>query len=229
MQPSQLIYLGTACSYPQSLQRSVDTSMLSEAAKFPADPESGYGWSKLIGEIGFKLAVKDIRTRLTVLDLHNVYGCPCVYDDTTAQVIPSLIFKALKSGDGKLSVWGDGTQGRGFLHVTDVVDAVRSALDYAGSEQVLMIGPDRCTTVAEVAELIQGHPMVNVSEIVFDTSRPTGDRGRFADAALAKRELNWTPKVDFKRGLYDLIEWIREDDRVAIGREISQAAISEPT
>ena len=211
VQPAQLIYLGTACSYPQSLQRSVETSVLNEASKFPADPESGYGWSKLIGEIDFKLAVKDTRTRLTVLDLHNVYGRPCIYDDATAQVIPALIFKALKSRDGRLSVWGDGTQGRGFLHVTDVVAAVRSALSYTGLEQVLMIGPDRCTTIAEVAELIQAHPMVNVSEIVFDTSRPTGDRGRFADAALARRELGWTPKVDFRQGLYETIDWIVQD------------------
>jgi GDP-D-mannose 3', 5'-epimerase len=225
LQPAQLIYLGTACSYPQSLQRSVETSILSEASKFPADPESGYGWSKLIGEIDFKLAVKDTRTRLTVLDLHNVYGCPCVYSDATAQVIPSLIFKALKSKDGKLSVWGDGRQGRGFLHVTDVVAAVRSALNYTGLEQVLMIGPDRCTTIAEVAELIQAHPIVNISKIVFDMSRPTGDLGRFADAALAERELGWTAKVDFKQGLYEMIDWVLEDYRA---RERVERPSEEP-
>jgi GDP-D-mannose 3', 5'-epimerase len=210
-QPARLIYLGTACSYPQSLQRSVETSVLREAAKFPADPESGYGWSKLIGEIDFKLAVKDTRTRLIVLDLHNVYGSPCVYNGATSQVIPSLIFKALTSSDGKLSVWGDGSQGRGFLHVSDAVAAVQSALNYTGAEQAFMIGPDRCTTITEVAGLIQAHPMVNIDEIVFDTSRPTGDHGRFADAALAKRELGWTPKVDFKHGLYEMIGWVRKD------------------
>ena len=229
LQPAQLIYLGTACSYPQSLQRSVETSVLKEAAKFPADPESGYGWSKLIGEIDLKLAVKDTRTRLTVLDLHNVYGCPCVYSDTTAQVIPSLIFKALKSKDGKLSVWGDGGQGRGFLHVTDVVAAVRSALNYTGLEQVFMIGPDGCTTIAEVAELIQAHPMVNISEIVFDPSQPTGDRGRFADTTLAKRDLRWTPKVDFKQGLYEMIDWVLEDYRARERVERpSEEPVSEP-
>ena len=61
-QPQCLIYFGTVCSYPQHLQRSVDTSVLSEANKFPPDPDSGYGWSKLIGEIDFRLAVKGTRT-----------------------------------------------------------------------------------------------------------------------------------------------------------------------
>jgi len=210
-QPKRLIYLGTACSYPQHLQRSVDTSVLSEANKFPADPDSGYGWSKLIGEIEFRLAVKGTRTRLIVLDLHNVYGWPCTYNDSTSQVIPSLIFKALNTTNGKLSVWGDGKQGRAFLHVSDVVAAVRSALSYTGTESAFMLGTDHCTTIGEVAQLIQAHPRVNINEVVFDTSKLTGDIGRFADARLALQELAWAPKVEFRVGLHELIDRIIDD------------------
>ncbi len=209
--PQRFVYLGTACSYPQSLQRSVDDSVLSEANKLPADPESGYGWSKLVGEIEFRLAVKDSPTRFTVLDLHNVYGWPCIYRDSTSQVIPSLIFKALNAMDRKLNVWGSGKQGRAFLHVSDVVSAVRAALTYTGTETTFMIGPDHCTTIAEVARLIQAHPRVRIDEIVFDTTKPTGDIGRFADARLATRELGWTLKTDFRTGLHDLIDRIIDD------------------
>ena len=99
--------------------------------KFPADPESGYGWSKLIGEIELNLAVKGTHTRLTVLDLHNVYGWPCVYNNHTAQVIPSLIYKALKSTDKKLVVWGNGKQGRAFIHIQDTVKCIQLALENA--------------------------------------------------------------------------------------------------
>src|SRR3990172_8079767 len=210
-QPQRLIYLGTACSYPQHLQRSVDTSILSEANKFPADPESGYGWSKLIGEIEFRLAIKEIRTRFIVLDLHNVYGWPCIYHDSTSQVIPGLIFKALNSTNGKLSVWGDGKQGRAFLHVSDVVSALLSSLCYTGTESTFMLGPDHCTTIAEVVQLIQAHPKVNINEVVFDTYKPTGNNGRFADAHLALRELAWAPKVEFRVGLHELIDRIIDD------------------
>lgn len=213
VQPRHLIYLGTACSYPQKLQRSVDTSVLSEAAKLPADPESGYGWSKLVGEIEFRLAIKDTSTRFTVLDLHNVYGWPCIYRDSTSQVIPSLIFKALNAKDRKLSVWGDGKQGRAFLHVSDVVAAVRAAMSYSGSEPTFMIGPDHCTTIAEVARLIQAHPKVGIDEIVFDTTKPTGDIGRFADARLALRELSWAPRTELRAGLHDLIDRIIDDSK----------------
>jgi nucleoside-diphosphate-sugar epimerase len=210
-EPRQLIYLGTACSYPQGLQRSTEGSVLSEAVKFPADPESGYGWSKLMGDIEFRLAVKGKRTRLAVLDLHNVYGWPCVYRDNTAQVIPALIMKAITSPDRSLSVWGDGKQGRAFLHVNDVVAAVRAALGYTGGFDNFMIGPDRCTTIAEVAELIRQHPRIGIDRVVFDPSKPTGDIGRYADAARAKAELGWEPKVEFRKGVHELIDHVIDD------------------
>jgi GDP-D-mannose 3', 5'-epimerase len=210
-QPRQLIYLGTACSYPQGLQRSVDTSVLKEDVKFPADPESGYGWSKLVGEVEFTLAVKGTRTRLTTLDLHNVYGWPCKYDDGTSQVIPSLINKALTSTDGTLSVWGDGRQGRAFIHVRDVVQGAQKAIGYDGEHATFMLGPDRCTSIREVAELIQQHPQVRIEQIVYDTSKPTGDIGRFADASRARAELGWEPAVPFKAGLDELIDAIVDD------------------
>ena len=211
--PKQFIYLGTACSYPQKLQRSVDNSALSENLKFPADPESGYGWSKLVGEIEFRLAVKEIPTRLTVLDLHNVYGWPCIYKDSTAQVIPSLIYKAINSQDRKLSVWGNGKQGRAFVHVSDVVSAVLSTLNYTGDFSAFMIGPDFCTTIEEVSNLIISHPSILIDQIEYDLTKPTGDIGRFADARLAKVELGWSPVVDFKHGLYDLINHIIKNEK----------------
>ena len=125
----------------------------------PADPESGYGWSKLLGEIEFQLAVKHIGTRLITLDLHNVYGWPCIYADATSQVIPSLIYRALQASDGVLTVWGDGSQGRAFLHVSDVVEAITASLTYEGQFDNFMIGPDHCTTIGDIAQLLVNHEL----------------------------------------------------------------------
>ena len=211
MTPAKLVYLGTACSYPQEMQRSVSSSKLKESDKLPADPESGYGWSKLAGEIEFRLATKETDTQFTVLDLHNVYGWPCAYKDNTSQVIPSLINKAISSTDGKLSVWGNGQQGRAFVHVNDVVDAIKLSIQYNGNQSTFMIGPDRCTTIAEVATIIQQHPRIEIDEIIFDPSKPTGDIGRFADASLAATELGWQLQMDFEQGIHALIDRIVED------------------
>ncbi len=210
--PERIIYLGTACSYPQGLQRDTTTSVLSEEMKLPADPESGYGWSKLLGEIELKLAVKEANTRLIVLDLHNVYGAPCVYKDSTSQVIPSLIWRAITVGAGAFDVWGDGSQGRAFVHVDDVSEAVGQAVQYQGEFDNFMIGPDYCTTIREVAETIISHDKIGVDSIRYDLDKPTGDIGRFANYSRAAAELGWRPTIDFKTGIYALIDQILETE-----------------
>ena len=210
-EPALLIYLGTACSYPQRLQRSVADSGLVEGNKFPADPESGYGWSKLVGEIEFNLVIKNGQTKFITLDLHNVYGWPCIYADKTAQVIPSLIYKAITSVDNKLSVWGNGKQGRAFLHTSDVVVAIKRALVYEGSYSNFMIGPGSCTTIREIAEIIKSHPSINIDEITYDITKPTGDIGRFSASSLAKEELGWAPLMDISQGLNLLIDRVIDD------------------
>ncbi|MDF1756301.1 MAG: NAD-dependent epimerase/dehydratase family protein [Verrucomicrobiales bacterium] len=202
--PSKLIYVGTACSYPQGLQRSVESSVLKEDDKFPADPESGYGWSKLMGEIEYRLLAKSGETQLVVLDLHNVYGWPCEFSGATSQVIPALINRALET-PGSLTVWGDGTQGRAFVHVDDVVSALESAVSYEGSEGTIMIGPSSCTSIGEIAQIVVSDSRTQSDAIEFDTSKPTGDIGRFADPSRAERELGWKPSVDIHRGISDLI------------------------
>jgi len=213
VQPQKLIYLGTACSYPQGMQRSTQSSVLRESDKFPADPESGYGWSKLLGDIEFHLAVKRSTTKLMVLDLHNVYGWPCVYADNTSQVMPALIYKAITSSDRSMVIWGDGTQGRAFVHVDDVVQAVQKALVYQGAHTNVMIGPDVCTSIRELAEIIQSHPQIEIDTLTFDTTKPTGDIGRYADHSRARVELGWAPTVELREGVHDLIDRVIEHHR----------------
>jgi GDP-D-mannose 3',5'-epimerase len=211
--PAKVIYLGTACSYPKGMQMSVTGSILSEKDKFPGDPESGYGWSKLMGQIELTLAVRDSATKLITLDLHNVYGSPCEFKGGTAQVIPSLIRRSIEcSTTGTpLVVWGNGHQGRAFVHVDDVVRAIAMAIRYTGDQSTFMIGPNECTTIRTVVQVIKEHPRIKISEVVYDESKPTGDIGRSACFDLAKKELGWSPQVDFRDGVHRLIDWILDN------------------
>jgi nucleoside-diphosphate-sugar epimerase len=211
-EPQKIVYLGTACSYPQSLQRSVTESALSENLKYPAEPESGYGWSKLMGEIELQLAVKKSVTKLITLDLHNVYGSPCIYKEDTSQVIPALIWKAVSSTDNELNIWGDGQQGRAFVHTSDVARAILLATQYDGDIDCFMIGPSVCTTIQDVATLICQHPKINITNITYDLTKPVGDIGRYADAALAEEELGWKPEMDIKDGVFGLIDYIIDEE-----------------
>lgn len=206
--PYKMVYAGTACSYPQHMQRTIQDSGLVEDDKFPADPESGYGWSKLIGDIEYNLLAKTNTTHYVNLDLHNVYGTPTDLNLETAQVIPSLVIKALSND--VLNVWGNGEQGRAFLHVSDVCRAFLLAITKEVSG-TFMIGPRRCTTIKEVSQIIVANKNTKSTKIEFDTSKPIGDIGRFYSGNRSKDILGWEPLISLEDGINELINYVQEN------------------
>ena len=150
-----LLYVGTACSFPAHLQASADARPLREEDLYPAAPESAYGWSKLIGQYEADLLAEETGIPVATLILHNVYGTPTDYTAPTGQVVPSLVRKAIRYPQEPFVVWGSGSQGRAFVHVDDVVNALLSAAMTDGlGRGVIQIGPDICTTIRELAETI---------------------------------------------------------------------------
>lgn len=200
------IYVGTACSFPASKQSGVDAPPLKEEDIYPAWPESAYGWSKLMGEYESLLLEKEAGIPVSVLSLHNVYGAPTDLGERS-QVLPALVRKAIRYPAEPFVVWGSGEQGRAFVHVDDVIDALVTTRDKGLGHGVIQIGPDRCTsirTAAETVVAISGKPIA----IQYDVSRPEGDRGRCADYSKARRLLDWSPRTPLSAGLESLYRWI---------------------
>lgn len=206
--PGRYIYVGTACSFPQEIQTGVDAAPMVETQQYPANPESGYGWSKLMGEIDARYLDTQTGVPSVVLVLHNVYGTPCEFAGEKAQAIPAIIYRALTTNDGKLVVWGSGQQGRAFIHVDDVVEALLQALDKGHGDGPIQIGPNVCTSIATIAQTVVDLTERGL-ELEFDRTKPEGDRGRCADHSKATEILGWKPKVDLGDGLKSMIDWIK--------------------
>jgi len=202
-----LIYVGTACSFPQGKQFGTDAPPLREEDLYPAHPESAYGWSKLMGEYETQLLADESGIPVSVLSLHNVYGPPCDFSESSGQVIPSLIRKAIQYPQQPFVVWGSGAQGRAFVHVRDVVDGLVTSIDRGLGQGAIQLGPDVCTTIREIAETIVDVSGKDIA-IEFDTSRPEGDRGRCADYSKARRVLGWEPRVSLREGLEETYRWV---------------------
>ena len=213
---SRYVYVGTACSFPLELQTGIDSKPLDEKDQFPANPESAYGWSKLMGELDANYLNKYSGIDSVTLVLHNVYGTPCDYKTERSQVIPALAYKALnaKKNDNKLSVWGDGSQGRAFVHVRDVINALILALNAGENSGAIQIGRDICTSIREIAETLKAK--IDESIIInYDISKPTGDKGRCANYSKAKKLLSWEPTINIEDGLEDLLDWIKSKEKNA--------------
>ena len=202
-----LVYVGTACNFPQDKQTGVDAAPLVEEDIYPAWPESAYGWSKLMGEYESFLLEKEFGIPVSVLSLHNVYGVPCDFSPTSSQVIPALVRKAIEFPNQPFVVWGSGTQGRAFVHVNDAVDALVSTLESGLGKGVIQIGPDVCISIREIAETLVEISGKDIT-IAYDRSKPEGDRGRCADYSKAKRTLGWEPSTSLRDGLEETYRWI---------------------
>lgn len=205
----KILYAGTACSFPKDLQLSL-TAILNESQLFPAEPESAYGWSKLIGTLELQYMAEKYNLSVTTLMLHNVYGPYCDIDPQRSQVIPSLIRKIIElEPNGQLDVWGSGNQGRAFLHVDDVANAFQLALEKDNIPQIIQIGPNHCTSIKHLVDVLINDVIKKPINIHFDTAKPEGDLGRCADYTIANESLGWSPNVDLKDGLIGTYNWIK--------------------
>jgi GDP-D-mannose 3',5'-epimerase len=207
------INIGTACCFPKGLQIST-TSKLNETQLYPAEPETSYGWSKLMGMYETELLQKETNILCCNLMFHNVYGTPCDLSERS-QVIPSLIKKTiLQANNSELIVWGTGNQGRAFVHVDDVVSSIILAMRNGYNNGVIQIGPNYCNTIKEISEIIVEKSGKSI-HIQYDITKPEGDFGRCADYTKATKLLGWYPKIDIKGGIskmYDSIEKLLELD-----------------
>ena len=204
-----LVYLGTACSYPQTLQGKPGGIPLVEDQMYPADPESAYGWSKLMGEYEALLLEKYSNMRVGILRLQNVYGPRSILSKKRSQVIPSLIRKAVCHPDEEFVVWGSGRQARDFIFVGDVVDALLRLPIKGMGQGPIQIGTAMETTIADLAQnivKISGKPI----EIKFDVDKPEGDGGRSGNFDKAKRLLSWDVFTSLEDGLKQTYDWAFE-------------------
>ena len=202
----QYIYVGTACSYPMEMQSELNPPPFKENDAYPANPESAYGWSKLMGEYECDLAQKEDKIDVGILRLHNVYGSPSDLSPEKSQVIPALCRKAINYPEEKFIVWGSGNQRRAFLYVDDVVDAIVATLDKGMNNGVIQIGPEKSHSIADIAERIARLSGKQI-DIHFDPSKPEGDKDRTADSTKAREILGWQQKVSLDDGLQHTFTW----------------------
>ena len=202
------IYVGTACSYPEHLTKiGSSPRLLEETDVYPANPESAYGWSKLMGEYELETASREGLIDSTILRLHNVYGFPTEFSEERSQVIPALARKAAKYPSEEFLVWGSGTQKRSFVYVDDVVDALLLAMESGINEGAIQIGPVSSTSVSEIANLVAEISEKGLTPL-FDASMPEGDGDRVGNGEKALRLLGWRPSTPLRDGLQKTYSWI---------------------
>ena len=148
-----------------------------------------------------------IETRIA--RIFNTYGPRMRLND--GRVIPAFMGQALRGED--LTIFGDGSQTRSFCYVDDEVEGIYRLLlsDYV---YPVNIGNPHEISIKDFAEEII--KLTGTTQKVIYKDLPVNDpMQRQPDISLAKKLLNWEPKVGRAEGMkitYDYFKSLSEDE-----------------
>jgi len=141
----------------------------------------------------------------TILRYPNVFG-PRQNPHGEAGVNAIFIGMMLEGKTPK--IFGTGTAVRDYIYVGDVVAANIIAMT-KGDKNIYNLGWGRGISVNEIYKILQ--KLLKFKNPPIYAEARAGEIERvYLDAAKAKKELGWEPKVTYEEGLQKTIDWFRE-------------------
>jgi nucleoside-diphosphate-sugar epimerase/capsule polysaccharide export protein KpsE/RkpR len=199
----KVVFASSGCIYPNLLQ--ADTKKIlyltEEQSGPPYDADNLYGWAKLMAEKTLQAYYREHGMKSASCRYFTVYG----ERGHENHAVIAMIARAFVKQDPFI-VWGTGEQIRNWTYVGDIVEGTIRAAEVIEDGTAVNLGTmERIRVLDAVSEVLRytGHG----AKIELHPELPTGPLNRVADNTLARRLLNWEPKVRFVDGLHRTIEW----------------------
>ena len=173
----------------------------------PADRPTGYAWSKLADEVA--AAWWSGGGGETVIGrFSNVYGPGASFDPARSTVVHALVRRAVESvGVGPLTVWGDGTAVRSFVHAEDTARAVVTILAKGEPGGIYNVDSGIAVSIRALAELV-AERVDPALALAFDASKAGGQPVRVLDVTRL-RAIGFEPEVELADGIAGVVEAFR--------------------
>jgi len=209
----KLLFLGSSCIYPRSIEQPMKESSLLTGTLEPTNEP--YAIAKIAGikmcesynrQYGDSHGI-DYRSVMPT----NLYGPGDNYHLENSHVLPALIrrfHEAKVSGAKTVTLWGTGKAKREFLFVDDMAAASVHVMNlnhdvYAAHTSPMQghinVGSGSDVAIAEVAEMIRNVVGFKCT-IDYDTSKPDGAPRKWMDSQKLK-SLGWKPQYSLLDGL----------------------------
>jgi len=185
----RLIYSSTSSAYGRNL--------IPNHEKQSDDCLNPYSVSKVNGEKLCSMYTDLFGLNTIIFRYFNVYG---ERHPTKGQYAPiiGLFIKQMKNGES-LTITGDGTQRRDFIHVSDIVNAnilaVTKELDSVAFGQIYNVGNEKNYSINEVAEMIS-------KNVKYVPPRAGEAKETLSNTNKLRLAFGWEPEID-------LLDWIK--------------------
>jgi len=172
--------------------------------KSQTKPTSPYGKSKLEMEDLVKRYSAANSINSVILRFFNVYGPG--QSDEYAGVI-SKFAQNIKE-ERPLVIYDDGLQTRDFVNIQDVIDSIRYTISRMEERQssTYNIASGKSVTIQHLAEVMNEVSGKNL-DIQCEEPREGDIRYSQADISLARKELDYCPKIELKDGIKNLLRY----------------------
>jgi len=179
------------------------------------EPDSPYGIAKLSTELYLSYYARVQGMNMAAVRFSNVYG---PRQDPHGEAGVVAIFCQRILAGRPLTVFGDGTQTRDYVHVSDVAAATYAAATKALShprrldDRAFNVGTGIPTSVIELAEVLR-KAAGSTTPIEFAPKRPGEQQQSFLTVGKAKADLGWSAKISLEEGLADTFRWFSANPR----------------
>ena len=172
----------------------------------PVGIRSCYDEGKRCAETLFMDYHRRHEVRIKIIRIFNTYGPRMLAHD--GRVVSNFVIQALKGKD--LTIYGDGHQTRSFQYVDDLVNGMIRVMENTPDSFIgpINLGNPHEFTMLELAEKVI-ELTGSSSKIVFEPLPHDDPRQRQPNISLAKKVLDWEPRVQLDEGLGYMIEYFK--------------------
>jgi GDP-L-fucose synthase len=178
---------------------------------YPEPTNGAYGSAKRMMLVQGQAYRAEYGFNAVHLLMMNLYGPGDHFDPERSHVIPALIrrfLEAAAAGTPEIVVWGDGAATREFLYVDDAARGILLAAERYDEAAPVNLGAGFEISIRELATLLAELTGYR-GRLVFDASKPSGQRRRSADVSRARQAFGFEAEVGFREGLARTIDWYR--------------------
>jgi GDP-D-mannose 3',5'-epimerase len=202
----RLFYPSSACAYPVNLGNNPnEVTALSEEMLIPANADQMYGWEKLVMLLLSRYA--PVETRVGIL--HTVFGERQEWLGPKAKFPAAITYKVLiaKRTGEPIHIWGDGSQVRTFLYITDAIAKIFEVMMDDHYHGEVNISGEEVVTVRQVADWLCEYAGISPN-YVFELNQPTGVLRRSVNNSKFNKYYEYSDRVSVKEGFERLYRYL---------------------
>ncbi len=168
------------------------------------NPRSPYAVSKLSAEYYVRTIGRLWNIETVCLRVFNAYGPGQRMPPSYSPLIPHCLKQAVENGT--IVVHGDGKQSRDYVYVDDVVNAMMRASQVPDIDRLIInVGSGKETSVNDLVKMVIAQTGED-PEIVVNKAHDSGPSRMCADLSVARKKLDFRPKVSLKEGISRILE-----------------------